>query len=91
MHIISSVSRCSYLLLLHVLCCPVLCCAVLQSDAAAEDKLSQLGSLMDASHASCAGLYECSCAELDALVGAARAAGALGARLSGEAAAAGGS
>ncbi|WIA29079.1 hypothetical protein OEZ86_011590 [Tetradesmus obliquus] len=50
------------------------------SDAA---KLSQLGSLMDASHASCAGLYECSCAELDALVGAARAAGALGARLTG--------
>ena len=65
------------------------------SDAA---KLSRLGSLMDASHASCAGLYECSCAELDALVGAARAAGALGARLTGEepagraaAAAAGGS
>uniref|UniRef100_A0A383V891 Galactokinase n=1 Tax=Tetradesmus obliquus TaxID=3088 RepID=A0A383V891_TETOB len=56
---------------------------VCKSDAAAEDKLSQLGSLMDASHASCAGLYECSCAELDALVGAARAAGALGARLTG--------
>jgi hypothetical protein len=46
-------------------------------------KLSRLGSLMDASHASCAGLYECSCPELDALVGVARGAGALGARLTG--------
>jgi galactokinase len=49
-----------------------------------DDKLSRLGGLMDASHASCAGLYECSCAELDALVGVARAAGALGPRLTGE-------
>jgi hypothetical protein len=48
------------------------------------DKLSQLGALMDASHASCAGLYCCSCPELDALVGVAKAAGALGARLTGE-------
>jgi galactokinase/mevalonate kinase-like predicted kinase len=58
-------------------------CAGLQSDAAADAKLSQLGTLMDASHASCAGLYECSCPELDALVGVARGAGALGARLTG--------
>jgi galactokinase len=48
------------------------------------EKLSQLGGLMDASHASCAGLYGCSCAELDALVGVAKGAGALGARLTGE-------
>jgi galactokinase len=39
---------------------------------------------MDASHASCAGLYGCSCAELDTLVGVAKGAGALGARLTGE-------
>lgn len=38
---------------------------------------------MDASHASCRDLYECSCAELDELVAQARAAGALGARLTG--------
>ena len=28
----------------------------------------KLGDLMDASHATCSGLYECSCAELDQLV-----------------------
>lgn len=38
---------------------------------------------MDASHASCAKQYECSCPELDALVAAAKGAGALGARLTG--------
>jgi hypothetical protein len=62
--------------------CYLLC--YLQSDAAGDDKLCQLGTLMDASHASCAGLYCCSCPELDALVGVAKAAGALGARLTGE-------
>ncbi|KAF8072885.1 GAL1 [Scenedesmus sp. PABB004] len=56
---------------------------VCESDASADDKLASLGRLMDASHASCAELYDCSCAELDALVGAARSAGALGARLTG--------
>lgn len=39
---------------------------------------------MDDSHASCAGLYACSCPELDELVGLAKGAGALGARLTGE-------
>jgi N-acetylgalactosamine kinase len=45
--------------------------------------LAALGALMDASQTSCAQLYECSCPELDALVGVARRAGALGARLTG--------
>jgi N-acetylgalactosamine kinase len=48
-----------------------------------DEKLAQLGSLMDASHASCAGLYQCSCEELDNLVNVAKEAGALGARLTG--------
>jgi N-acetylgalactosamine kinase len=57
--------------------------------AAAEDgdgdsaRLARLGALMDASHSSCANLYDCSCPELDELSAAARAAGALGARLTG--------
>ena len=50
---------------------------------AAGAPLAELGRLMDASHASCRDLYACSCAELDALCAAARAAGALGARLTG--------
>ena len=50
---------------------------------AARAPLATLGRLMDASHASCRDLYACSCAELDALCAAARAAGALGARLTG--------
>jgi len=41
------------------------------------------GAAMNASHASLAGDFEVSCAELDALVDAARAAGARGARLTG--------
>jgi N-acetylgalactosamine kinase len=41
------------------------------------------GALMDLSHESCARDYEISCAELDALVGTARAHGAVGARLTG--------
>lgn len=47
------------------------------------DPACELGALMDASHASCRDLYECSCAELDELVGCCKAAGALGARLTG--------
>ena len=46
-------------------------------------RLKSLGKVMTASHSSCRTLYECSCPELDALVDAALAAGALGARLTG--------
>eukprot|EP00879_Flechtneria_rotunda_P021739 GHRR01022923.1.p1 GENE.GHRR01022923.1~~GHRR01022923.1.p1 ORF type:complete len:434 (+),score=135.31 GHRR01022923.1:308-1609(+) len=56
---------------------------VCESNATTEEKLAALGKLMDASHSSCAGLYECSCDELDRLVELARKAGALGARLTG--------
>ena len=45
--------------------------------------VARLGELMDASQASCRDLYDCSCPELDALVAAAKAAGAVGARLTG--------
>lgn len=45
--------------------------------------LSRLGQLMDASHASCRDLYQCSCPELEELVAAAKKGGALGARLTG--------
>lgn len=45
--------------------------------------LSRLGQLMDASHASCRDLYQCSCPELEELVAAAKQRGALGARLTG--------
>jgi N-acetylgalactosamine kinase len=48
-----------------------------------DQKLQQLGELLNASHTSCSQLYQCSCEELDTLVGVARAAGALGARLTG--------
>lgn len=50
-------------------------------DAAAS--MARLGALMDASHASCSKLYECSCQELDTLVGVAKGAGAIGSRLTG--------
>ena len=46
-------------------------------------QLTSLGDVMNASHFSCRDLYECSCPELDALVDAALAVGALGARLTG--------
>ena len=45
--------------------------------------LARLGSLMDASHKSLDERFECSCGELDELVGALRGAGARGARLTG--------
>ena len=62
--------------------------AKLCNDAAAaggggDDDLKALGSLMDASHESCSKLFGCSCPELEDLVGAARACGSLGARLTG--------
>lgn len=46
-------------------------------------RLPEIGPLLDASHASLAGDYEVSCAELDLAVEAARAHGALGARMTG--------
>lgn len=45
--------------------------------------LPQLGSLMDASHADCRDLYDCSCPELDGLTKVCREAGAMGSRLTG--------
>ncbi|KAL6751192.1 galactose kinase [Haematococcus lacustris] len=57
--------------------------AVCDGTQAPEAKMATLGALMDSSHASCAGLYECSCPELEELVATAKAAGALGARLTG--------
>lgn len=53
-------------------------------DASGEEALlSRLGQLMDASHASCRDLYQCSCPELEELVAAAKKGGAIGARLTG--------
>lgn len=46
-------------------------------------RLADIGPALDASHASLAGDYEVSCAELDVACEAARAAGALGARMTG--------
>lgn len=47
------------------------------------DQLSQLGQLMNDSHASCRDLYECSHPDLDKLVEVSLQAGALGSRLTG--------
>lgn len=49
----------------------------------ARGRLTAFGALMFESHASCQKDYECSAPELDLVVGAARRAGALGARLTG--------
>lgn len=46
-------------------------------------KIAALGELMDASHASCRDLYQCSLPELDLVVQLAKRHGAIGARLTG--------
>ena len=48
-----------------------------------QKKLKQFGTLLYESHESCRRLYECSAPELDTVVGAAKRAGALGARMTG--------
>jgi N-acetylgalactosamine kinase len=52
-------------------------------DALEAGRLDEMGTLMNASHASLAADFECSTERLDALVEAARSGGALGARLTG--------
>jgi galactokinase len=53
------------------------------ADALAAGRLDEMGTLMNASHASLADDFECSTVQLDALVDCARRGGALGARLTG--------
>eukprot|EP00955_Chlamydomonas_euryale_P110762 366021-Chlamydomonas_euryale.AAC.1 len=58
-------------------------CSAPATSQPADVKLSKLGALMNASHDSCAKLYDCTCPELEQLTTAGRAAGAFGARLTG--------
>ena len=53
------------------------------TDLVGDDRVREVGPLMDASHESLRVDYEVSCDELDVAVGAARSAGALGARMTG--------
>lgn len=53
------------------------------ADLLARGRVRAFGKLLDASHESCRRQYECSAPELDLVVGAARRAGAWGARLTG--------
>lgn len=55
----------------------------LEADSHASDTHIRLGALLDASHASCRDMFECSCKELDELTSLAKKAGAWGSRLTG--------
>lgn len=59
------------------------CLSATASASSSEDTLVSLGNLMKSSQTSCSSLYECSCAELDALTALAVKSGAYGSRLTG--------
>ncbi|KAL2066890.1 hypothetical protein VTL71DRAFT_1314 [Oculimacula yallundae] len=57
--------------------------SILENPSPTSNTASSLGALMNATQASCADLYECSCPEIDAICSIARKAGSLGSRLTG--------